>query len=507
MRSLLSALLLAVAHAETDDSDVLVLTNDNFEQALADHKFLLVEFYAPWCGHCKALEPEWNMAAKQLASRDPASEIKLAKVDATEQQDLAGKFDVGGYPTIKFFKNNAPNAIEYGGGRTKDDIINWLDKKSGPPAHAINGADRAKSFTEEHDVVVVAYQEDATVFVAVADSIDDYQFGLLDADAAADLKVEKGQIALFKKFDDGRVDFDGDLTIENLSKFIKSEALPLVNEFNEDTAPKIFGGDIDQHILLFVAKSDENFKTINDAFATAAKSHKGSTLFVLVDCDVEDNGRVLEFFGLDQDQCPDVRIIQMGESMKKFKPQDEKLSADAFNAFIKGVSDGTIQKHLMSEDEPEDNTKPVFYVTGKNYGKLVAQTDKMILIEFYAPWCGHCKALEPTWEKLGEHFKDNEDVIIAKSDATANEFEDVDVQGFPTIKFWPAGEDREHIDYNGARDLEAMIKFVESGGTEGNEAADDDYDDEEDEDYDDEDYDDDEDDDDYEDDEDYHDEL
>jgi len=208
----------------------------------------------------------------------------------------------------------------------------------------------------------------------------------------------------------------------------------------------------------------------------------------LVDADVDDNGRVLEFFGLTQEQCPQVRIIQMGDSMSKFKPETDDLTADAFNSFIKGVEGGKITKHLMSEEEPEDNTAPIYYVTGKNFPALIAQTDKHIMIEFYAPWCGHCKALEPTWEKLGEHFKDSDDVIIAKSDATANEFEDVDVQGFPTIKFWAKGEDREAVDYNGGRDLDAIVKFIESDGTEGNEGGDD----EDDEDYedDDEDYDD-----------------
>merc|ERR1712137_345174 len=193
----------------------------------------------------------------------------------------------------------------------------------------------------------------------------------------------------------------------------------------------------------------------------------------------------------------------MGDSMAK--PEDDALTTASFNAFIKGVESGSIKKHLMSEEEPEDNTKPVYYVTGKNYAALMAQTDKHILIEFYAPWCGHCKALEPTYEKLGEHFKDQDDVIIAKTDATANEFEDVDVQGFPTIKFWAKGDDREGVDYNGGRDLDALVKFVESGGTEGNEAGDDDEDYEDDEDYDDEDYDDE--DEDYEDEDEGHDEL
>ena len=163
---------LTVAEEITKEEGVLVLTEKNFEQALSENEFVLVEFYAPWCGHCKALAPEYAKAAGQLAEKD--SPVKLGKVDATEEGPLAEKFEVRGYPTLKFFKNGKP--MEYNGGRTADTIITWVEKKTGPPAVTLDSVDAAKKFIEDNEIAVVGFFADMESDAAKAFKVNHLSF-------------------------------------------------------------------------------------------------------------------------------------------------------------------------------------------------------------------------------------------------------------------------------------------------------------------------------------------
>lgn len=96
--------------------DVLVLTDANFDEKLAELGTILVKFYAPWCGHCKKLAPDYSAAATELKSLETPA--YLAQVDCTVEKGLAQKYEIQGFPTIKLFKNG--QVINYESGRSKE---------------------------------------------------------------------------------------------------------------------------------------------------------------------------------------------------------------------------------------------------------------------------------------------------------------------------------------------------------------------------------------------------
>ncbi|XP_043244650.1 protein disulfide-isomerase-like isoform X1 [Amphibalanus amphitrite] len=471
MRLILSLCVLFVSAnaAIEEDEGVLVLTNDNFDEAISGHEFILVEFYAPWCGHCKALAPEYAKAAQALAKEE--SNVKLAKLDATVHDKVAQKFGVRGYPTLKFFRNGKDS--EYGGGRTKDEIVNWLKKKTGPPATNVETVEAAEKAIEGKDVVIVGFfkdqeSKDAKAFLSFAGGVDDYPFVISSADdVISKYEAADGKVVMIKTFDEKRHELEGDINDENLKAFIAKYSLPLVVEFNQETAQKIFGGEIKAHLLMFLSKKSEDFAKHTEAASAVAKEQRGKILVVSIDTDEEDHARIMEFFGMKAEEVPALRIIKMEEDMTKYKPEKTGLEEATIRSFVEDFLADKLKQHLLSQDLPEDWDKAgVKVLVSSNFDEVALDKKKDVLVEFYAPWCGHCKQLVPIYDELGEKYKDSETVVIAKMDATANELEHTKIQSFPTIKLWKK-ETNEIVEYGGDRKLESLVKFVESGGVEG----------------------------------------
>jgi len=103
------------------------LTGSEFEHYMRYKETVLIMFYAPWCGHCKAMKSDYALAAKQL-TEEGVSHV-LAAVDATVEKELASKFNIRGYPTLKYF-SKGKEIEDYNGGRKKKDIVSFIRLKA-----------------------------------------------------------------------------------------------------------------------------------------------------------------------------------------------------------------------------------------------------------------------------------------------------------------------------------------------------------------------------------------
>lgn len=142
-----------------DPKDVVELTDGNFEELVLNSEDMwLVEFFAPWCGHCKNLAPHWQSAASQMKGK-----VKFGAVDATVHTVYASRYGVRGYPTIKMFPAGKKDgeASEYDGGRTASDIVAWATDRVAanippPEVYEVTSQDVITQNCQDHQICVVA---------------------------------------------------------------------------------------------------------------------------------------------------------------------------------------------------------------------------------------------------------------------------------------------------------------------------------------------------------------
>ncbi|XP_064989881.1 protein disulfide isomerase-like 1-4 [Musa acuminata AAA Group] len=445
-----------------DETDVVVLTDGNFSDFLEKHRHVMVEFYAPWCGHCQALAPEYAAAATALRGDD----VVLAKVDATEENELAQRFEVQGFPTVLFFVDGVHR--DYPGQRSRDAIVTWIKKKIGPGVENITTVDEAEKILTSESKVVLGFldslvgddSQELSAASKLEDGVNFYQ--TVNPDVAKlfhiDPSAKRPAVVLLKKEAEKISYFDGQFSKSAIVDFVFANKLPLVTPFTRESAPEIFENPIKKQLLLFAVSNDT--RKVMPAFQEAAKFFKGKLIFVYVEMDNEDVGKpVSDYFGVTGDD-PQVLAYTGNEDAKKFILEGE-VTLDAVKKFAEGFLEDTLKPFYKSDPLPETNDGDVKIIVGNNFDEIVLDESKDVLLEIYAPWCGHCQALEPTYNKLAKHLRGIESLVIAKMDGTTNEHPRAKADGFPTLLFFPAGNKSfEPITVDADRTVKAFYNFI-----------------------------------------------
>ncbi|KAJ8115590.1 hypothetical protein OPT61_g2800 [Boeremia exigua] len=445
-------------------SDVVQLKTDTFKEFVQENDLVLAEFFAPWCGHCKALAPEYETAATTLKEKD----IKLVKVDCTEEADLCQEYGVEGYPTLKVFRG-LDNISPYSGQRKADSLVSYMTKQALPAVSEVT-KDTLEEFKTADKVVLVAYfaaddKASNETFNSVAGSLrDNYLFGATNDAALAKAEgVEQPGLVLYKSFDDGKDVFTEKFDAEAIKSFASVAATPLIGEVGPETYAGYMAAGLP--LAYIFAETPEEREELAKELKPLAVKHKGAVNFATIDANAF--GQHAGNLNLKPGTWPAFAIQRTDKNEKFPYDQDLKITEKEIGTFVEDFLAGKVEPSIKSDPIPEKNDEPVTIIVAKNYKEIVIDNDKDVLVEFYAPWCGHCKALAPKYEELGQAFASSELsklVTIAKVDATTNDVPD-EIQGFPTIKLFPAGKKDAPVDYSGSRTVEDLLQFIKENGS------------------------------------------
>lgn len=150
----------------------------------------------------------------------------------------------------------------------------------------------------------------------------------------------------------------------------------------------------------------------------------------------------------------------MGEKNDKYNFDSEEINKDSLASFVERVQAGQVEQFLKSAPVPESNDEPVKVAVGKTFKEMVMDSDKEFLVEFYAPWCGHCKNLAPHYDEAAKRLLVNPNIMLVKVDSTENEVAGIDIQGFPTLKFFGKDKTAEPVDFTGERTAEGILNWL-----------------------------------------------
>ncbi|XP_035848958.1 protein disulfide-isomerase A3-like [Sander lucioperca] len=467
------ALLACFPAAVLSRRDVLELGDEDFDYLATEHETMLVKFYAPWCGHCKKLSPDFEKAATRLKGT-----VQLAKVDCTAHSEICGRFGVSGYPTLKIFRNGKEAAL-YDGPRSAEGIYQYMKKQTGPDSVQLQTEEDLQTFIDNYDASIVgvfagADSSSLSEFLRAAALLrEQFRFAhTVDLKLGHKYGVTSECVLLFRpprltsKFEDSVVAFRDHLTIGSLRRFIRDHINGLCPHLTMENRDRLRVRDL--LTAFYDLDYHHNIRGSNywrNRVMKIASKFSGRGLAFSVANKKDFLSELEEDFGLGTSDGGELPFVTIRTKLGHKYTMREEFTRDGLSLerFLEDYFAGRLKRYIKSEAVPERNAAAVKVVVAESFDEVVNDPEKDVLIQFYSRSCPHCKKLEPVYRELAETLISDPNIVIAKMNAADNDVPlGYDVQGYPTIYFAPARRKDEPIRYEGGRELKDFLKFLQS---------------------------------------------
>eukprot|EP01034_Spumella_vulgaris_P021665 gene21665-27706_t len=266
-------------------------------------------------------------------------------------------------------------------------------------------------------------------------------------------------------------------SMEQLQDFVRQKALPVVGEMTPNKVTQYANARLPVLTVFTAVDHERNakgFQYVTNRVRKVASEFKGRVLFNVAN--TLDFTQALDHYGFDDVHNNPILVGLVDENMYYAMDATTPFSVEALTAFVQSFRSGRlVGKERVPEkvprghsEESEDDGSPssVVTLTDSNFKEVVTDSAADVLVEFYAPWCGHCKQLAPEFKRAASAFSEDSGVTLAAMDATAHTVpKTFDVQGYPTLYFVPADKTKKPQPYEGGRDEESIVAFLRAHRT------------------------------------------
>jgi len=275
-------------------------------------------------------------------------------------------------------------------------------------------------------------------------------------------------LQMFDGIDSEPTTYEGARTLDAMQTFVVEQTERLQVKTTEDLDPSFKGGlhiatdttfkqliATDYTFVKFYAPWCGHCKAMAPVWAELAAKYATSPDVKIAKIDCTTNKKSCNDVGVRG--YPTLLIFHAGEQLKKYQGG---RTIDAMTMFIKEQKGDVVAPAEAVDKKAITAVKGVAELTDDNFEGATATG--VTFVKFYAPWCGHCKRLQPVWEELAEAFDSNRDVTIAKMDCTdsVKVCTKQGVRGYPTLLLYTSGS--KSAKHAGSRSIDDLVEYVQS---------------------------------------------